>query len=261
MITWLSRRSAPIDTMVVDRPVTADEHSRGVDLGASGLGPKLPKGSLGRGGAGVEAADAYKKVRGPFSGLIYPRYSIVINPLRTPESDARECWPAVTHRRLDATTPTNLRARPLAPPRAPGLAHTMCAPLRRRHMGRAPRADEIAPRVRNMTDLARIPSSSVVSRCHGPAPDLRGGRDLRAQRLSEARLILRRSVALGRGRTGPLAAGVESAPANPPGAPFAQCDACRKRGADRHCSQHRCEPDGMLVIENRVDAVQQGQAR
>src|SRR5215212_10736204 len=46
-----------------------------------------------------------------------------------------------------------------------------------------------------------------------------------------------------------------------PRTPLAKSDARRERGADREGTEHRGEPDGVLVVENGVDAVQQGQAR
>ena len=52
----------------------------------------------------------------------------------------------------------------------------------------------------------------------------------------------------------------QAAPANFPGTPFAQRDASRECGTDRQRTQNRPESDGVLVVENRVDAVQQGQA-
>ena len=57
------------------------------------------------------------------------------------------------------------------------------------------------------------------------------------------------------------AASRQPSPPNLPRAPFAQRDAGRERSTDRYGTQHRSEPDGVLIVENRVDAVQQCQAR
>ena len=70
-----------------------------------------------------------------------------------------------------------------------------------------------------------------------------------------SRLI--RVSALGESCPTAAAASLKSAHPNFPRAPFAQRDAGRERGTDRECTQHRCEPDGVLVVENRVNTVQE----
>ncbi len=70
-----------------------------------------------------------------------------------------------------------------------------------------------------------------------------------------SRLIRVSARALGESCPTAAAASLKSAHPNFPRAPFAQRDAGRERGTDRECTQHRCEPDGVLVVENGVDTV------
>jgi len=51
------------------------------------------------------------------------------------------------------------------------------------------------------------------------------------------------------------AANQMSAPPNPPRAPLAERDACRERSTDRSAPNTDAEADGVLVVEDRVDAV------
>ena len=51
-------------------------------------------------------------------------------------------------------------------------------------------------------------------------------------------------------RDAATATNLKPAPSNFPRTPFAQGHAGREGGADRKCTQHRSEPDGVLVVEN-----------